>query len=157
MTKLSFLLFFLASTVASASTVCESSKNSCEYYLCREKANPCGPKGYFIGFGYRYCYASREKFADKMTENGKVWLVNVAQCLRDKTELAPIETACDRIKSTVVNSHSDCYLKTGFCDLPKSDRLKVIELVSREVTDPEVLKQGLDILSHCSKTRRGRH
>lgn len=97
---------------------------ACDYYDCREAESEaqCGEEGYYLGFGARHCKSLSIVTAPELSLPGQTWLGLTRQCLLDYAE-AEIEqeATCDTIKRKALNSHIDCYVDSGFCDLPFVD------------------------------------
>ena len=103
---------------------------ACQYYACREAEAQCGADGYLLGYGGLYC----DRFATVTELKGSpavaAWLEDVRACLvQSLDQLAPPGTSCDDLWDIGVDSHSDCYLQTGFCDLAVSDWLAVVNSI----------------------------
>ena len=92
----------------------------CSFYQdCVEATFECGPKGYPIGYGYKYC----ERFLEQESEfspEGQAWINGTLTCL--KAALVPsVEkpdgVTCDQVKTIAFDSHVQCYIDNGFCEL----------------------------------------
>ncbi len=132
---------------------CEKYIGTCDFYLCQEKKNPCGLDGYNLGFGFKYCSGSKFKLLDQMqTDLGKSWVASVFQCLQKKSFRAS-ETnetrTCDQIKSDAYNSHPDCYVESGFCELKMSEKLKIFKLIKKEIFSAATIRQAKNLLNQC--------
>lgn len=130
---------------------CEIIRDSCDYYLCRERQHPCGRRGYNLALGHRYCRKFLLNRPERYSEKGRLWLSDVRQCLQEKLEELPVETLCRRVRSRAMNNHVDCYLDTGFCGLSVRDKQKVLNTVGSRLLDPFFLVQGLKVLFRCPK------
>lgn len=93
--------------------------DSCDFYSeCVEAAFECGVNGYPIKFGDTMCniYRNNEgNFSDK----AKGWSSRVRLCLQEA--LVPILeergcNTCDSLEHFAVDSHTRCYIETGFCN-----------------------------------------
>nr|CAG8477417.1 150_t:CDS:2 [Entrophospora candida] len=95
--------------------------NSCNFYTdCLEKKFHCGATGYQIKYGLKYC----EKFKNSsnlFTSRGKKWITDTMLCLQNA--LVPTynsnATTCSEITKTAFDSHPDCYVNSGLCNIPK--------------------------------------
>ena len=128
---------------------CEIVESDCEYYLCHEMQEPCGPKGYTLNFGYRYCLKYLNE--DLYTNPGKSWLSQVRGCLQKSLSDQHPYPSCQDLKKEAINSHFDCYINAGFCDLPRNDQRRILRTAANSILDPEVLKNGLAIIQECYK------
>lgn len=134
-------------------TSCDNLIGSCDYYLCAEQKSPCGLDGYNLGFGFKYCSGSKFKLAQEMkTPQGQSWVQNVFQCLQRqsffKLQSTP-QRSCDAIKSDAYDSHPDCYIQAGFCELKLSEKINIFKLIKSEILSTQTLQQGLSILHQC--------
>ena len=89
------------------------------YYDCLEPTFQCGPTGYPIGYGGKYCTSFMQQYKEFST-SGKAWIDGTLTCL--KSALVPVvhdsaDYSCDRVNTTAFNSHVKCYVSNGFCDL----------------------------------------
>jgi hypothetical protein len=116
-------------------TIClNPPRDDCSFYaVCLESRYHCGPNGYPIGFGQKFC----EKFrADRgqLSARGKAWMLDTMQCLQEKLvpeANASVGTAitCDSLEKKAFGTHAECYLQNGLCTLPPSDWLAIVEIV----------------------------
>ncbi len=102
---------------------------ACDYYRCREQEDACGPDGYHLGFGYHYCNAFRLIAERHASPEAQGWLSRVRRCLIETLDRDETEGDCNQLKERAFDSHVECYVKTGFCDLPLSDWLLVVNTV----------------------------
>jgi hypothetical protein len=83
----------------------------------------CGRQGYLIGFGKKYC----DRFSANLhgfTPAGINWVTCVRQCLidrltpyYDKYPYSEFHTSCAALEQTAYDSHVDCYIDCGFCNI----------------------------------------
>ncbi len=116
-----------AACVAWASTQgCEV----CEYYRCREAAQPCGPGGYVASYVGPYCQRFASVTEPRVSAAARRWLQRVRQCLvRELDRRAPIGTACEETRAIGLETHVTCYLETGFCSLSPFDWLAIVRSI----------------------------
>ncbi|KAH9479093.1 hypothetical protein JR316_0007672 [Psilocybe cubensis] len=134
-------------------------RGQCDFYReCLESKFHCGPKGYPLGYGEKYC----EKFVagqDKLSPAGQKWMMDTMQCLqrvlvpdateseadnRKPGELDHSDTKsarestdtgsnnnkrCDALKQKAFDSHSECYLANGLCSLSGRDWVEIVEII----------------------------
>jgi len=109
--------------------------DSCSFYFdCLESRYHCGPSGYPIGYGQKYC----EKFVSSRNElsaRGQVWMLATMHCLQ--MALVPEATAnqgttCSQLEDRAFGTHARCYLESGVCDLPPSDWEAILDIVNIE-------------------------
>lgn len=129
---------------------CEELIGSCDYYLCQEKKNHCGSKGYFLSFGYQYCSDSLKRLSNKMSSKGKLWLSSTAACLQKEIEVMDVEQlSCRQIKRAAISGHDKCYRDSDFCSLSFSDIKKIIKMILPALTKRGVLIEGVQVLKSC--------
>ena len=138
------LLVLIAVSSVYTADVCEETltQHNCEFYSnCLEKKFECGAKGYPIGYGFKYCskfLANQKSFPPK----GQEWIDSTLLCL--KQALIPFTTknkdsnTCTNILNAAFDSHPECYVKAGFCQLffraDVGDTIKAL-LATYEVND----------------------
>lgn len=149
-----FLFFSFSFFLAKAET-CVPQVNSCGFYLCEEKNYHCGPKGYPLGFGFKFCQAflhSETQYSPKAQD----WLRQVRVCLmKASLEVNSSETkTCGQVKKDSFRSHLGCYRDTGFCDLSKRDKLKILWTLRSSFVHREALRQAYLVTQECS-SRKG--
>ncbi|RMJ25355.1 hypothetical protein PHISP_03797 [Aspergillus sp. HF37] len=103
-----------------------------------------------MGYGYKYCEKFQEERA-RLSDAGQEWMVDVMLCLQRKlisqaTGTSNI-TTCAELKDYAFSTHSQCYVDSGFCALPPTDWLAVIEIVSLET-----MLESFDSLSATTDT-----
>lgn len=133
---------------------CEQWIGSCDFYLCQEKKNKCGALGYNLGFGYKYCSGSRFWLDSRMTSSlGHQWVNSVFQCLQRKnfehSEKNKGNLTCSDIKQSSFDSHPDCYVNSGFCELLLIDQSNIMRLIKKELFSMGTIIQGIRILEIC--------
>ena len=140
-------LFF--KSFAMAEVDCEVLNDSCQYYLCKEMQTPCGDRGYNIDFGYRYCL----KYQDDSlySEQGKEWLYSVRGCLQHKLNELASDTMCVDLKKHAINSHYQCYIDAGYCQLPLADKGRVLKTAARAMLNFDILLSGFKVLRTCAQ------
>jgi len=98
--------------------------NTCSFYSnCLEQHLHCGPSGYPIGYGLKYC----SKFTaarSQMSAAGKTWVTNTMLCLQRDLVMygdGRQTTTCSALDNYAFGTHPDCYVKSGLCTLPPTD------------------------------------
>ncbi len=107
---------------------------SCDYYLCKEaNENTCGNDGYFVGFGHKYCERLTLVTEPRLSAAGQAWSAATRECLMIALERdSSPSDSCDEIQTIAFDSHPDCYVDKGFCDLPISDIFSVVMTIDSE-------------------------
>lgn len=125
---------------------CSDLIGSCDFYLCRERRHPCGEKGYYKGYGYKYC----ERFTrleSRLSASGKDWLPKTRRCLQQHIDRnIPADTPCPRVKQSAFDSHPDCYVLHGVCFLDPKEWYEIWNVIDPEDND---LKQVLLTGVYC--------
>jgi Stanniocalcin family len=148
-----FIIGLLAAFNLQASS-CSYAVGICEYYMCLESHENCGPNGYYLDFGLHYCnkYKSNESF---YTTQGQDFLVNIRTCLQEELEREQIRTGqfpmCSEVKKIAVDTHKYCYEKYNFCELPTEDQINVKLSAASAIFDLDILKFAFWLEKSCNK------
>lgn len=150
MKYLSFMIFslFLTTNLLGAEE-CGHYIGSCDYYLCREMKKPCGAKGYFLNFAYKYCSKSFDSLANKISYEGKSWIEQTSTCLQEQLDEVDDSSSCAEIKMKATRSHNVCYVKSHFCSLSLSDKLQILKMLSLSIINKGVFLEGLKVFNQC--------
>jgi hypothetical protein len=126
---------------------CADLVGSCDFYLCRERKNPCGDAGYYKGYGHKYCDRFSKVTRPKMSPVGQDWLDCTLNCLQQHISgNVPENTPCDQVRTSAFSSHAGCYVKCGVCLLPPNDMTRLENTIDPEDLD---LSQVLETLLRC--------
>lgn len=87
----------------------------------------------------------------KMSPEGAIWMGEVATCLQQKVQAIPPSTSCQETGDEAIASHPACYLGTGYCTLPFSDRLLLAETIWESFGDPRIERVMLEIIGGCAE------
>ncbi|MBR9906169.1 MULTISPECIES: hypothetical protein [Halomonadaceae] len=136
----------------------------------------CGhlPPGYYISYGYYYCYTYGERLQPRLSDAGKGWLAearyllqkNIETGLEDNMDGDYISVVCRRypnrsvqmevtqyelevdpitFKTFAFNTHVPAYLDAGLADLPITDLMRIgTQPNAEEWLDGETWKQAWD-------------
>lgn len=112
--------------------------HSCAFYrACLEPHFHCGPDGYPLGFGEKFCTRfNQPSNAGRLSEEGQAWMWNTMSCLQRALvpELSiPVVDAtevCKSLEEKAFSTHAPCYLSSGLCSLPPSDWVVIIEIIN---------------------------
>lgn len=150
-----FLPFLILSlTIDSPS--CVPKERDCSFYSnCMESKIPCGPKGYSLGYGGKYCEKFKENHSS-FSAAGQEWIWDVMSCLQNR--LVPVLNeqpllTCANLKTFAFESHASCYTAKGnsVCSLPPSDWSRLLWIIRRELFDAETYKTAIMVLSKCGE------
>lgn len=137
----------MSSQPAEPEEVCRDSLGTCEYYLCRDRKHPCGDRGYYRGFGHKYCNRFTNDTRPRMTTTGQEWLDCVRNCLQEHLEQnVAVDADCGDAKASAIASHARCYVQCGLCSLPPGDLTRIQDAVDSEDKD---LSQVLETIARC--------
>lgn len=144
---------------------CAALIGTCDYYLCVEANHQCGAGGYPVGYGYKYCNRSLFGLLQEMqSEVGRQWVVKTVRCLQTKLNdeigsagagRGAMAMSCDQIRQTALDSHPDCYVDSGFCEMPMADKMKIFNTVKSELLSSSTVSQATKTLSRCAGTSTG--
>lgn len=134
--------------------VCIPQSNGCAFYRdCLEARIPCGPNGYAIGYGFKYCNAFM-KYYSRFSNVGKQWITATCFCLQNV--LLPIvlgegTQTCDEIKDFAMSSHVGCYTNTqpSICDVPATDWPILYIVIFKEFMNPESWPTIMKVAKKC--------
>jgi hypothetical protein len=90
-----------------------------------------------------------EQVRPAVSEESQTWLDRVGRCLRDEAESISQDADCHQVQIAAISSHTGCYLQTGFCQVPFWEKIKVLQTIYREVTDPRILRVLFEIAGEC--------
>ena len=153
MLKLLLIGLLLTPSAFSAESPCAEVLGHCSYYSCQEQQHQCGDEGYYLAFGKEYCerYDAEAPF---FGIEGQNWLPKVRDCLQLSLELSPERASCSNVRAFSILKHLDCYLETGFCDLPPLDQLHVYAVAADQFGVPDLMEFFKNLQSACRATRR---
>lgn len=144
------LLISIYSCLAFAdSSECKPDANSCEYYLCKEINDPCGVKGYWLAYGYKYCRIFLTQ-TDSFSNTSKIWMYKARYCLQQALQLETKDRECSEDRKVAMDSHVACYIQSGFCSLSLKDRSEIIWLLRSAFTQPMTYVEGLEVEYQCT-------
>jgi hypothetical protein len=125
--------------------------NEATFYVCAEETLQCGPSGYPIGYGKKYAERYYRKTRPWMSPAGQQWIDDVLVCLQEELRAAiDSETACADVRTIAFDTHPDCYLAAGFCELPFLDWLAVFATIDpRDWFSADFLRQVRDVADSC--------
>ena len=103
---------------------------SCDYYRCKEKKHKCGKKGYLIGYVGKYCDRFSNITIPKTSKKAQAWLRKVRECLINEFERSTdLSMTCKEIYKIGTDSHANCYVDNGFCDLSLKDWFDIVHTI----------------------------
>lgn len=113
------------------------------FYQCAEHTLSCGPDGYLVGYGSRYAERFYRYTRPWMSSAGKKWIDATLVCLQEKLrERIDAQTSCEDVRTIAFDSHPECYVDSGFCQLPLSDWFAVAATIDgRDWLSKDALRQ----------------
>lgn len=129
---------------------------TCDFY--REALEPvyrCGPKGYPLAYGKKYC--ERIRNIPDLSPDGQTWREVTGTCLQ--TALIPVLSkpleSCAKLSEYAYGTHSDCYVHNGvisICDLPSSDVAKIMDSIDRDTLwSPKSIQLIFELIRECRR------
>ena len=109
-----------------------ANNGDCEFYSCFENRRNCGPNGYMIGYGGKYCHRFGQHY-DSFNAAGKKWIDCARKCLtkaliQSYQANAPAGNECANVTSLAFHTHVDCYHDCGFCHVWNSNKLALLSV-----------------------------
>jgi len=129
--------------------------NPCAFYRsCVETSLRCGPDGYAIGYGEKYCKAF-SLIDEGLSPKAIKWRDSTRTCLQQrlaKSIDAADDVTCSTVRSMAFNKHSECYTQDpdSICYLTGSDGFTILTTVdTAEILTIESAKQIEQTASIC--------
>ncbi|KIL63796.1 hypothetical protein M378DRAFT_649865 [Amanita muscaria Koide BX008] len=128
--------------------------DDCSFYPdCLETRYHCGPSGYPLGYGLKYCTAFIQN-RGLLSQRGQQWMVDAMHCLQlalvpEATGESKTVQACDELKDYAFSTHPKCYVDNGFCTLPPTDWAGIVEIIGVSAV-LSGLKQELQTAADCA-------
>ncbi|CAF1282080.1 unnamed protein product [Adineta steineri] len=124
---------------------------TCTFYIdCLEAKAPCGSNGYALKYGMKNCI----KFSNTIksfTSQGQTWVWNTMNCLQ-KALVMPLrncEKDCSKLLKIAFDSHPECYVNSGICDLDPDEWLTLLGVVGKDLFSLDSIIQALKTGSMC--------
>lgn len=151
------LFIFISKTYAvNLGEFCASDVDSCTQYQCAEYVFNCGEKHYLTKFGHRYCEAFRlQQEKRKFSNQFDNFLSDTRLCLQEKLSDIDFSSSCPEIADYGLESHVDCYLDSGYCELGFNQVGFLFHMISDAVFTEfrgKIIKQFHMISTACSRS-----
>ncbi len=147
-----FIILLLISFRAIA---CIPSDNSCDFYSCQETIYRCGEKHYLSALAEPLC----EKYLalENRTQSNRLidWMPKVRLCLQQEL-LSDKNQNCDELRKQAIDSHFECYIKSGFCGLSLKEQWRVLRVAGRAALKKEFFSLGFKIKQYCQREGRSK-
>lgn len=150
-------LLFYYKTEGHSPVQCTVLLGSCDYYRCLENGLQCRKNGYLIGFAQKYCERSMRILKQKMeSSKSEEWIYKTSYCLQKKVNdeslaTSPSQVSCEKLQKDAYNSHSTCYVQSGFCDLSFKEKLSVLNSIKEEALSLKAWGQLFEIIEKCTQ------
>lgn len=128
-----------------------------DYYRCLDTTlvggAGCGAEGYPLGFGARYADQSFDVTWYELGKEGQAFFLAVSPCLQERlAERVSAEATCDEVWDAGFGTHADCYVESGFCDLPVEDLAVIAVMFDAEtMLMPEFQEAIGEVTTRCAK------
>jgi hypothetical protein len=131
-------------------STCKPSGDTCSFYNCVESRYSCGPEGYPLGYGLKYCNGFQENLSS-FSSKGVAWVKATRLCLQQSLVKSNCASSCDSLKSVAFDSHASCYVDSGVCTLSPSDWLAIEKTVGFTTLfgSWDALKEVIETASGC--------
>jgi hypothetical protein len=149
-----FIELLFTSIMAFAVTAkepCVPSQDSCASYQCLENQKKCGAQSYIKTFGQPQCQKYLNMQPD-VSNSLQIWFRNVRYCLQEKL-IDNQKKSCAELEKIGFDSHIECYLQTGFCDLSWADYTTVFRSVGASLFEGSSFTTGVQIEYACLARR----
>ncbi|KAJ7072718.1 hypothetical protein C8F01DRAFT_1045497 [Mycena amicta] len=109
--------------------------DSCSFYAdCLETRYHCGPTGYPLDYGQKYCTAFQAARATLSAPAGQAWMLATMHCLQtalvdDAVGRPGAARTCAALADKAFATHADCYIRNGVCKLPPSDWEAILNII----------------------------
>lgn len=158
-TVLVLALSLLISSVGRSDTemALKPSAKNCEFYQQIEAQMQCGPDGYFQKWAAPMCEKYIRSQANPITSlflssELKQWFPKVRLCLQQYLLSEASHLSCENLDEHANQSHVECYVETGYCELSTYAKLQLAGLSANAVfMDPVLWQQSaLEISKICA-------
>lgn len=135
----------------------EASSKNCDLYSKLENEMRCGPQAYFQKWGQPMCekYIRSEEAPIQslfLSHELKVWFPQVRLCLQQYLVRELDALTCQNLDQHAKQSHVECYVQTGYCDLSAVAKLQLAGMSANAFfLDPVLWQQSaLEISEVCA-------
>uniref|UniRef100_A0A1I7UVC1 DUF19 domain-containing protein n=1 Tax=Caenorhabditis tropicalis TaxID=1561998 RepID=A0A1I7UVC1_9PELO len=150
MARTIFILAFLVTPLIS-SLLAES---LCQEYREVEKKFGCGQDGYPLGYGLPNClrFTNDSNLRDFSAKGREFFECSVGCLVSTISRISEHATSCQQLREEAVDSHNQCYLRCGFCEVCKTDKVALFKTSGMTLTF-ERIKQLIAIVRNCGPFR----
>ncbi|MGE4133752.1 MAG: hypothetical protein AB7F86_19095 [Bdellovibrionales bacterium] len=153
-----WLITLLLTFQAQADNLCTRPRmGQCDFYpQCLESAYKCGPDGYPMGYGAKYCARFNGLTSAELSPKGLVWRDYTLVCLQQSLVSLMITTnpvnTCSQLKDFAFRTHVSCYTQpiAPVCNLTLGDWMTIASVVDlKEYADRAGLEQVVQVIRQC--------
>jgi hypothetical protein len=135
-------------------------RDNCSFYThCLEHAYQCGPTGYPLAYGHKFCAKFRSERA-RLSPVGQEWMLDTMHCLQIALvpELTMARMSCKRLEKRAMESHGRCYVDNGFCELGFEQRREIMGIIGLGTlfSSMDAMKSSLSTSFSCFLRRLSR-
>lgn len=139
-------IFALLSLPVTAQSQFPSTEN-CSFYQTLESQHQCGPKGYLqAAFPLCQKYLNAQP---RMNDEIQAFFPQVRYCLQDEFYQLGSRLKCEKLDRIAIQTHIDCYLKTGFCELSWLSKTQLTVLTLPQMKSSLWRETAEQILKAC--------
>lgn len=84
----------------------------------------------------------------RFSDFGQTVLFNIRSCLQQTLE-AQEGLTCATVRDFAIGSHYDCYVQSGYCQLPSEDKALIAATIANEMRNADMRWTALEIESTC--------
>jgi hypothetical protein len=121
---------------------------SCSSYYEINDSMACGADSYLNTLAIPYCEAYTKNLS-KFSEAGQAVLRSITSCLQGELKSNQSNLTCDNIRDFGISSHYQCYVDGGFCNMPASEKARVMYIARRQIFNLRVVAVFGLVQDHC--------
>lgn len=159
-----FVLIWLPTAFATSGICLKPKVGQCGFYQqCIESQYKCGPDGYPLGYGAKYCGRFSALTSSQLSKKGLIWRDYTLVCLQQELVTLLVTShninSCAALKDYAFRSHVSCYTQpvAPICDLDVSDWFTIATVVDlKEYRDSSGREQVIEVIRKCGPTVKER-
>ncbi|KAJ4474230.1 hypothetical protein J3R30DRAFT_649097 [Lentinula aciculospora] len=140
--------------------------HTCTFYsACLESHFHCGPEGYPLGFGEKFCTKfNMPQNVERLSTKGKDWMWTTMGCLQralvseldvpvvsSGLQSSSTEDVCKALEDKAFSTHAPCYLSSGLCSLSLEDWVVIVDIIDIKtlLSSWDAFEGGVDAGKGC--------
>lgn len=148
----SILILILLFSLSNHSSECVNDNSVCAFYCRKNHELKCGPDNYLMDFGYKYCRFFIKK-ENSYSKAGQPVFETIRKCLVNRLA-SRNDLTCQNVEGIAVDSHVECYVNSGFCELDKKDSLITLWYIRSALVDSTFLPTMKKIIAGCELRKK---